>query len=349
MNKKILLASGMMLVTAGSSSAFAFNNNGVMGGVVPFFQIVVGFTDDVWTAMTGNIPGFIEKAGLVSRMNKVRDIMAASISTSCANIPTSGTATASDGGTLTYGVPSHSSPASFTKTGAFDKKVTYVGTYQGADGVTYTLSDTKEFYCDGSSANYDALAVRNAAGTLQGQFETFYEKTATITNFQAFIPAGSVGSSTLAFALKIVPADTKFSLWVAQSNNSGGLYGGYRVAAATNYSTQKTSLYYTELGTSQACAATSKAAFVALDWAKSTEVSTTNSGTTAQQTCTSGVTNFTMQGCMANFDATASDVTSNALCTGLDLSAPPVPGIDSTATLNMSWVAGTMESKIFTP
>lgn len=348
LKRNILIA--FFILVAGAKSSVAFNNNGVMGGVVPFFQIVTGFTDEVWTAMTGNIPGYLEKAGLVDRMNKIRNVVAASLSMSCSEIPTSGSTTATDGGTITYGTPTHSAPSSFTKTGAFQKKITYTGTYAGPDGNTYSISDAKEFYCDGSSSSFDILIIRDSAGTLKGHFETFYEKTETVTNFQAFIPSGSVGTSKLAFALKIIPADTQFKLWVSQSNTSSSKYGGYRVAAATNYSTQKTSLYYTELSTSQPCSPGTEAAFAALDWAKSISVSTTTPGASASSsTCTGSTTDFIMQGCMNNYDATASDITSATLCPGLELSAPSAPGLDSSADFTMAWVAESMTGKLVTP
>jgi len=313
-----------------------------------FGRLLMGFPDSTTynTAVSGTsdvLKSMFGQDGLAGRISGTRDIIvtmatAAGI-TSCTSAPTSGTLTGTDG-TGTWGTATNSAPSTYPKSGKYDKKLTWVGT---KNSITTTASF--EFFCDYNGMMMKAVDTVSSVDNLK--YAIYYDRASDSDfrmDFYMWGKDGLMGTEDIKMALQLKYNDsTKVShLSVTRAGSSVDQTTtclGYRYVATIDLSTSKLSLYTVEVGTGSGSTHKTCSSFNAYAGA-------TGTGVTSTTAPASQSTDNDYQGCFATFATNPSTVSTATTCSGLDLTAPDAPALDSTGNWSLAWIQANLKTKI---
>jgi hypothetical protein len=298
------------------------------------------------------------KEGLVGKLadltnDSVKEALQAAGYSTCSAIPNSGTSTStdSDGASiaLTFGTPTHTIPAAWVGGGtAYDKRIEFqvtLATQSTKMAVEVSCSYHSMYMASNMTVGSHAVGYNRPINVYGGKLSSG-ESVAHIFVSEEHTTTGGVRGA-YAFNLKINDTSKQYQIWGAYTSHAG--YSGLdRIAVTGNYSTDEASVnfkrwQYSNGGSSDFTGST-VAGFSGASTA-TIETSSTYALTTDLSTFSSAGSSIHHQGCI-NFASVSTAPSSATLCSGLSLSDPDAPVIDSTGAFSVQWLIQTMTSKM---
>lgn len=303
-----------------------------------FYWLVTGFPDA--DSHAGFVPegahDLIPAAGLTGRIESVRahvvETLIANTSglTKCTDVPTSGSFEVADDGTYTLAEAKNSAPATYPKSGVYDKRIEYVGSEFDADF---------EWFCDYAGMMVKFEPKDSSGESLGFNFAFYYDREDQEDgHFEFFLNdkgLGALQSEPMSLALKVNVLSDSFRIWMTQSAKRGDNIGGYRAIGHTTIESQETSLWYQDLHNSD---------IAATAWDANEDVQAT--AVTTAVAPSAGESGSARQGCAENFSVQAHTISSSALCDGLTLEAPAAAAIDADGDWSMAWINASLADLI---
>jgi len=304
------------------------------------------------TTITNKLPTIAQNAGI----------------SSCSAAPSSGSVTGTDSAgtsyTLTFSTPKHTIPSSWLNGGnTFDHRVAFSSSVGLGGTASIPLNLAIEFNCGNNSPMYTAISMpmldsNTGAAQMPGysynrEIVMYNGPVDSSTNgievYMAEHTRNSAATARTTDFMRIIynPTSNSFQLWSVISSNpsssSGNLVG--RLFMNGNYSTGVASVMYDGMfgtsGTNNSITSTvtggsnstSTAVITPSGYSFTPVLSLSSNGTLVQH-----------QGCITLTAAgAASAPTSNALCTGMPITAPTgAPALSSSGSFTLQWVTVTM-------
>lgn len=296
-----------------------------------FFWIAAGFpSEEAYACFHEDIQerkDIVDMDGLIGRINTIRTevvqaILAAGY-TNCLGLPEDGTQIPlSNKGTLTFGVPSRKPPTNFPVTETYHKKVTFVSNSNPSRKAEF------EFHCGRSSM---MVKFEDASGGKSQKMSVFYdgERDLGSEKYISFFlhDEGNLGDEVNMWLSLIIHDGGVYNLWITRTGETSGDFAGYRFAATGDVNTGKASVFFRDVS----------GLYTMGDYQTdpergSIDVSSTNAPADATNK------GDTAQGCVSDFNVQPSSITSNALCSGLSLSAHPQNTLETGSKMSLLWV-----------
>lgn len=333
--------------SCGGSSCISASTSLHLAGESPlqtlrnFFFMAFGFpgTTDYENFHQGSadLQELVSEDGLIGRIEGIRSYVVDAIVandtsiTSCSDVPSTGSfEVAADSVTITFGTPVLSPAADWPKTGTYDKRILYSNSSSGRTAIF-------EFYCDYNGMM--ALIESEPNAGKKQYLGIFFDGETSNRHIEFnFFDDKNFDTSEEIYLMMNVRMNTEtqtFQNWLSRSGlSTDSSYRGYRYVAHANYSTQQASFHRHDVSDGF-----TKAQYEALTGYDDTSVST---GVSPNE----GEANDYKKGCAANFDTPRSSITTADTCSGLDLSSPPTPSIDSTGAMTLKWMTDSFKTRI---
>jgi hypothetical protein len=298
------------------------------------------------------------KEGIVGKLaaltnSSVKEALQAAGYSSCAAVPSSGTSTATDSSgatvTLTFATPTHSIPAAWVGGGtAFDKRIEFavtLATQSTKMAVEVSCSYHSIYMAANMAVGSHAVGYNRPINVYAGSLSSGESVAQIFVSEEHTTTAGIRGA--YAFNLKINETTKQYQIWGAYSSHPG--YAGLdRIAVTGNYSTDEASVNFKRWQYASSSGGDYTGSTVAGFSGASTatiQTSSTYALATDLSTFSGAGTVVHHQGCV-NFASVSTAPSSATLCSGLSLSDPDAPVIDSTGAFSVQWLIQTMTGKM---